>query len=56
MILSLLLALFDLLGRAVPSIVATMHRKGELTDAEWIAAKARYEAAYTQPHWTPEGS
>jgi hypothetical protein len=56
MILSLLLALFDLLGRTVPGVIDSLHRTGEMTDAEWIAAKARYEAAYTQDHWTPEGS
>ena len=53
-LVSLLLGLFELLGRSIPSVLDAMHRTGELTDAEWAEAKARYERTYQEDHWQPE--
>jgi hypothetical protein len=41
------------IGESVERIFAAMRQKGELTEAQWLEAKARRQAEQQQDHWKP---
>jgi hypothetical protein len=52
-IIDLILALVTVAPELVNRLMATAQQTGELTPEQWAALKARADALFASPAWTP---